>query len=496
MAYTKYSLTPANNNAAPPDGAPEGMLPSAVNDTMRDMMAQIRDCGDGIRGGTYTMTAPVITGGSINGATIGESTASTGKFTSLQSLDFQVVPSSGTAAAGRFYAGTSTSNVSFLQIGAESTYTYASSRKDGSGTFLPYKIYTSDTERVTVTAAGDMGINTNSPAAKLHVVGSSLVTSNSFFGDSSYYASLSSSNPILSFDANDYILYNRTSNYLQTVIGGTERCRIDSSGNVGIGNAGILNVNQRLAIVGAKSNQDSASQGQVLIADTTAFNSSPVAGIQFGVKWNSSGSIAVGCSVQGIKDNSTDGNFGQSLVFTTQANGASPTEKMRITSEGVVLIGKSTGDVSINGFRCDQLGVQYWSGSTGNSYHVYNTASSAFTAYTSYTGVVYYTALSQLSDAREKQNIRYIDLGLKEILKLTPRKFDWADGHETDVVGFVAQEVEEVLPTFISEFQRNETETRKSLRSADLIPLLVKSIQEQQIMIDELKAKVAALEAA
>lgn len=69
MAYTKYSLTPASNNAAPPDGAPEGMLPSGVNDTMRDMMAQIRDCGDGIRGGTYTMTAVVITGGSITGIT-------------------------------------------------------------------------------------------------------------------------------------------------------------------------------------------------------------------------------------------------------------------------------------------------------------------------------------------------------------------------------------------------------------------------------------------
>ena len=69
MAYTKYSLTPANNTNAPPDGAPEGMLPSAVNDTMRDMMAQIRDCGDGLRGGTYTMTAVVITGGSITGIT-------------------------------------------------------------------------------------------------------------------------------------------------------------------------------------------------------------------------------------------------------------------------------------------------------------------------------------------------------------------------------------------------------------------------------------------
>ena len=74
MAYTKYSLTPASNTAAPPNGAPEGMLPSAVNDTMRDMMAQIRDVGDGIRGGTYTMTAPVITGGSVTGVALSGNT--------------------------------------------------------------------------------------------------------------------------------------------------------------------------------------------------------------------------------------------------------------------------------------------------------------------------------------------------------------------------------------------------------------------------------------
>ena len=103
MAYTKYSLTPADNNSAPPNGAPEGMLPSAVNDTMRDMMSQIRDAGDGIRNGTYTMTAPVITGGSITGVAlsgntltnpvitggsinntpVGASTANTGAFTTL-----------------------------------------------------------------------------------------------------------------------------------------------------------------------------------------------------------------------------------------------------------------------------------------------------------------------------------------------------------------------------------------------------------------------------
>jgi hypothetical protein len=96
MAYTKYSLTPANNTAAPPDGAPEGMLPSAVNDTMRDMMAQIRDCGDGIRDGTYTMTAAKITGGSITGVTFTSIVVTGGSITGITDL---AVADGGTGAS-------------------------------------------------------------------------------------------------------------------------------------------------------------------------------------------------------------------------------------------------------------------------------------------------------------------------------------------------------------------------------------------------------------
>jgi len=96
MAYTKYSLTPANNNSAPPDGAPEGMIPSAVNNTMRDMMAQIRDCGDGIRGGTYTMTAPVITGGVISGVTFTSIIVTGGSITGITDL---AVADGGTGAS-------------------------------------------------------------------------------------------------------------------------------------------------------------------------------------------------------------------------------------------------------------------------------------------------------------------------------------------------------------------------------------------------------------
>jgi hypothetical protein len=128
MAYTKYSLTPADNNAAPPNGAPEGMLPSAVNDTMRDMMAQIRDVGDGIRGGTYTMTAPVITGGSINGTTVGAGTASTGAFTTLTAsgvatfsagtVSAPAITTSGDTNTGIFFPAADT--IAFTEGGVES----------------------------------------------------------------------------------------------------------------------------------------------------------------------------------------------------------------------------------------------------------------------------------------------------------------------------------------------------------------------------------------
>lgn len=41
MPVTSYSRTPANNNSAAPNGAPEGWAPSAVNDTIRQIMTDI-----------------------------------------------------------------------------------------------------------------------------------------------------------------------------------------------------------------------------------------------------------------------------------------------------------------------------------------------------------------------------------------------------------------------------------------------------------------------
>lgn len=46
MAVSDWSTTPASNNSAAPNGAPEGMLPGGLNDTMRKVMADVRSLHD------------------------------------------------------------------------------------------------------------------------------------------------------------------------------------------------------------------------------------------------------------------------------------------------------------------------------------------------------------------------------------------------------------------------------------------------------------------
>jgi hypothetical protein len=77
--YSDYSATPADNNSPPPVGAPEGMYPSSVNDTMREMMSVIRQLGDQVGttfAGLGTMATQnadsvAITGGSVTATLAG-----------------------------------------------------------------------------------------------------------------------------------------------------------------------------------------------------------------------------------------------------------------------------------------------------------------------------------------------------------------------------------------------------------------------------------------
>ncbi len=84
------------------------------------MMAQIRDCGDGIRDGTYTMTAPKITGGTITGVTFSSIVVTGGSITGITDL---AVADGGTGASsftsGALLKGAGTSAITTATAGTD-----------------------------------------------------------------------------------------------------------------------------------------------------------------------------------------------------------------------------------------------------------------------------------------------------------------------------------------------------------------------------------------
>ncbi|OAI43111.1 hypothetical protein AYO38_02760 [bacterium SCGC AG-212-C10] len=92
-----------------------------------------------------------------------------------------------------------------------------------------------------------------------------------------------------------------------------------------------------------------------------------------------------------------------------------------------------------------------------------------------------------LSDARAKRDIMDLPAGLAEVLRLHPVSFDWDPAVVPDDTvthnGLLAQEVREVLPQNVYENANGYL----GVNYPELIPVLIKAIQEQD-------AKIAALE--
>ena len=94
------------------------------------------------------------------------------------------------------------------------------------------------------------------------------------------------------------------------------------------------------------------------------------------------------------------------------------------------------------------------------------------------------------SDKRFKMNISPIKNSLDLVMSLNGVTYDWKQSGNKDI-GFIAQEVEEILPFIV---HTNEKTDYKSMDYSRITPILVEAIQEQQKMIDNLKKKINKLE--
>jgi hypothetical protein len=107
------------------------------------------------------------------------------------------------------------------------------------------------------------------------------------------------------------------------------------------------------------------------------------------------------------------------------------------------------------------------------------------------------------SDARDKTNIRTLDYGLKEIMKLHPIRFNWKNKTENgDKLGLIAQDLQKVLPEVVKEHEYKKDSagkmekipaTRLGVMYADIIPVIINGMQQQQKIIEEQNKKIEAL---
>jgi hypothetical protein len=296
---------------------------------------------------------------------------------------------------------------------------------------------------------------------------------------------------------------------------GTERMRIDSSGNVGIGttspstygkfvvsgssNSGVGTFIGNASLTGSAPTY----QGSIRLIDNPTSSTAASGGIEFLASTFGSG--------YGWKMAAIDSS-GVQLTFATRQNSAAWTEAMRIDSSGNLLVG-TTATSNI---------TKLTTYNAGNAFIAANTATSNLTTpamqvskgdnntTTSNVLVQFLTngfvngqgqinangasaaAFGSFSDKRLKENIVDLPSQLEKIMALRPVEFDYVEsiggGHQ---IGFIAQEVETVYPDLVG-VGENEMLTLTDLNKNDA--RLIKCIQEQQALITSLTARITALE--
>jgi len=292
-----------------------------------------------------------------------------------------------------------------------------------------------------------------------------------------------------------------------------ENMRIDSSGNVGIGvtpNTG-WGSSAKVLQMGAYSAFYQNNIGYPEVSFNSYESSNAVYKYQISSNPASLYSQRSAQHVWYIAPSGTAGNtisFTQAMTLDTSGNllvGTTSTfGKLRVQQSANGLSALLENTLS-SGFTSEICSVRPSQNTTNGSFYAFsyfNNATATYKFYVIDSGAIYSTSTSitAISDQRHKENVRPLETGLADVLKLQPRRFDWKEGKGTDrkdVAGFIAQEVQAVLPDLVEEWKENKDDTEQYLgiRMTDMIPTLVKAIQELSTKVDAQAAEITALQA-
>ena len=375
----------------------------------------------------------------------------------------------------------------------------------------------SNATAITIDSSENVGIGDTSPDNKLQISDSSVGTDVTANDSNFIKLTNKDANTVnevwgLGFSTEssgtDYLggfvqaLGDYTSNFNTSLIFGTRgtsgnaatRMTIDSSGNVGIG---TTDPDQPLHVVGTRPlrlQRSGVGEFEISIDNTISGDSSdfviePVSGSNsagFQVRTRDT----AGALIEALNVNH-DGNVGigtdspaAKLHVYTGADSTEGTPHVRIEGSGY------------SGFHWLN-GTAYYIGqnSNGRQLRIYSGSDETVGVYLG-NGA---NSWSSYSDERLKENIQ--DIGsviekIKDIRCVTYNRKDVDDENKIETIGFIAQDFVGKFDQVLDESKVSDTdeETRYSMKYTETIPILMKAIQEQQTIIDDLKSRIETLE--
>ena len=282
----------------------------------------------------------------------------------------------------------------------------------------------------------------------------------------------------------------------------TTRMIIQDSGNVGIG---TTSPSSTLHISGDPQVTLTQPNNLVLQNDTDSATSGDAkTGILF--RANYSGTTPTDlANITAGKQNTVNGNYDAFIGFCTRTYGVNQLqERMRIDAIGNVGINTTSPESgslqTISHPGSSKYGLNLDSSNTsGTQYHLQFKRGGTQAGYiTSNTATT--IAVNNASDERLKENIQNSNSAIEDLKNMQVRQFDWKDGIDTHRdFGFVAQELINVVPEAVTQGTDELDDNGKPVRSwgvdySHIVPRLVKVCQEQQTKIEDLEARITALE--
>ena len=361
----------------------------------------------------------------------------------------------------------------------------ALTKVDKSVSSTPGIVDNSDATAITIDSSERVGIGITSPTTALEVIGDIKIKEGSAYSN---YGLIDVSEAVLTLETYSV----NTSSYPGNIIfkpAGTERMRINSSGDVGIGTSSPLTKLHldtgasgvpRIRFSHANSGNDSFEIGSGLDGITNAgWQIKDVDAVVNRFMIDTNGNIGIGNA--NVTPTVSASGYTGACLHIAQVTSSSAGAQIRLTTA----VGGHTGSDGSFISHYSDLNTYYYNADGGN--HLFYQGGALKFQVTSAGG-------ASVSDEKYKENIKDISYGLDIVKSLQPREFTWKDTKE-EGIGFIAQEVKPLINEVINEPHENGAhESSYTMNYDALTAVLTKAIQEQQVIIDDLKSRIEKLE--